>query len=293
MPLAGSIRGQLQSSLQINFLEFMNKINKEILEHYKEIDFSLWEKLINLYCDKLRSLKKDNSKKIWVLQLYATYLQLIEIFCINIFAITENNLWDNIFLSNKDLKAKIGKQFSSSFIIYLIENWVFGIKEKEEINDLEKKRKYYRTMLKESTSDYIKDYELLNAYKHGFRIRSTGRKEVSIRAEKANAKSFKIGGYNSNISYLKRKWHKEAKEHVISEQNISFNWERIVQKAFFLLNMMENTQKILLSNQKETRINTLAILNKEEFSKHFGAARFSTPILVKKTKSKSTNKLNI
>ena len=82
----------------------MSTVKSEIQEHYKEIDFSLWQKAIDVYCDKLRTLKKDESKKVWILQLYSTYLQMIEVFCINIFAITENNLWDNLFLSNQGLR---------------------------------------------------------------------------------------------------------------------------------------------------------------------------------------------
>ncbi|MDP4007745.1 MAG: hypothetical protein Q8P68_00980 [Candidatus Peregrinibacteria bacterium] len=261
----------------------MATVNNDILDHYRKIDFSLWQKAMDLYCDKLRKLKKDESKKVWILQLYSAYLQLIEVFCINIFAITENNLWDNLFLSNRDLKDKIDTRFfiinqnktrfCTKFTTYLLDNWVFGIKEKSEINNLADKRKKYTQMLKEAIEDYLKDYDLLNAYKHGFRVKSHGSNTITIKAETSNAPTFKIGDFNASISYLTKK------KDVVSRHDISFNWERAMQKAYFLLNMMENTQKILLNDGKEIQLDTLAVTNEAEFSKHFGASRFKTPLL--------------
>lgn len=261
----------------------MTTINTDILEHYREIDFTLWQKTLDLSCDKLRQLKKDESKKVWILQLYSTYLQLIEIFCINIFAITENNLWDNLFISNPNLRNKIQVRFFSTqnnstrfcnkFTIYLLDSWVFGIKEKNEINNLADKRKKYTQMLKEAIEDYLKDYDLLNAYKHGFRVKSHGSNTITIKAEISNAPTFKIGDFNASISYLTKK------KGVVSRHDISFNWERAMQKAHFLLNMMENTQKILLNDDKEIQLDTLTVTNEADFSKHFGASRFKTPLL--------------
>ncbi len=260
----------------------MSTVKSEIQEHYKEIDFSLWQKAIDVYCDKLRTLKKDESKKVWILQLYSTYLQMIEVFCINIFAITENNLWDNLFLSNQGLRKKIDNRFfitrqdktrfCTKFTTYLLDNWVFGIKEKKEINNLSEKRKKYTQILKEAIEDYLKDYDLLNAYKHGFRVKSHGSSTITMKAEKSNAPVFKIGDFNASISYLKKQ------DGVVNRHDISFNWQRTMQKAYFLLSIMENTQKILLNDGKEIQLDTLAVTNEAEFSKHFGVSRFKTPL---------------
>ncbi|MBU0727454.1 hypothetical protein KKA95_02110 [Patescibacteria group bacterium] len=127
-------------------------------------------------------------------------------------------------------------------------------------------------MLKEAIEDYLKDYDLLNAYKHGFRVKSHGSTTITMKAEKSNAPVFKIGSFNASISYLKKKGK------TVDRHDISFNWERIMQKAYFLLSIMENTQKILLNAGTEIKLDTLAVTDEMEFSKHFGVSRFKTQL---------------
>jgi|GEM_PF-4096938 len=265
----------------------MSSTKTEILEHYREIDFSLWEKIVNTSCDKLRKLKTNKAKRVWALQLYSTYLQLIEVFCINTFVVVENVLWENLFLNNSDLRRKITRRFysihqnrqiySDQFPNFLIENWVFGIKEKEKINNLPSKMHMYSVLLKEAIEDYLKDYDFLNAYKHGFRVKSHGETNLTAKIEGRDSKAFRLAAYNSSISYLKRQ------DGTIVQEDILFNWERVIQKAFFLLNMMENIQKVLLSNGEEILLQTLAVEDEVEFSKFFGSGRFRMPLTHKNT----------
>lgn len=256
-------------------------INNEIKEYYEVIDFSVWEKSIDSYCDKLRKLKTNKAKRIWSLKLYAEFLQLIEIFCINIFAITENKLWSNLFLINNQLRNKIlekffykdKKFFNDRFLNYFLENWVFGIKEKNKINNFNRKKDSYKTMTKEIIKDYLQDYDLLNAYKHGFRTKSIGENSVSVKLTNSSDFPMKIGHYNTKIGYFKKQGG------VIYENSISCNWERIVQKCYFLLNMLENVQKVLLSDGKVIQLDTLFVIDKNKFHKYFGSFRINTPII--------------
>lgn len=265
----------------------MNGIDKEILEHYRGIDFSLWEKIIDASWSKLHKLKTSKAKKVWALQLYSTYLQLIEVFCINTFAVVENELWENLFLNNSALRKKVTlcfyrthqerQVYSDRFPNFLLENWVFGIKEKEKINNLPGKMRMYSLLLKEAIEDYLRDYNFLNAYKHGFRVKSHGETNLTAKIEGRDSKAFRLAAYNSSISYLRKQ------EGTIVQEDILFNWERVIQKASFLLNMMENIQKMLLSNGEEILLQTLAVENEAEFSKFFGSGRFRRPLVHKKT----------
>ena len=218
-------------------------IKKEIIEYYREVDFSIWEKSVNICFDKLKKLKTDKAKTPWALKMYANYLQLIEIFCINVWIIT-----------------------------YFLESWVFGIQEKEAINNLSQKRKTYATILREALEDYLKDYDLLNAYKHGFRTKGRGGSNLSIKKEVGNTKPITIGSYNTTIIYLSKR------EKTIYECRLAFNWERVSQKYFFLLNMLENTQKVLLADNGKIKLDTLYPLDNKEFNKYYGAFRVNIPI---------------
>ncbi len=256
-------------------------IKKEIIKYYREVDFSIWEKSVNICFDKLKKLKTDKSKNPWALQMYANYLQLIEIFCINVWILTEGEVYKNLFINNSNLRKKIENTFLNKktknaqgmdFVAYFLESWVFGIKEKEAINNLDQKRKNYTSMLTETIDDYLKDYDLLNAYKHGFRTKSRGASNLSIKREGSNDPPFIIGNYNAKIIYLSKK------KKTIYECSLAFNWERVSQKCFFLMNMLENTQKVLLADNKKIKLDTLYVLDNKEFHKHYGAFRINTTL---------------
>jgi hypothetical protein len=262
-------------------------INRDQLkEYYKDIDFLGWFKLVNVYIDKLKVLKTDKARNIWTLELYTTYLQLVEIFCINIFVLVENDLSKNLFIGNNVLRIKIEEVFKAkketengteTFISYLLDNWVFGIKEREKINNLVDKKKMYKNILEETLNDYKNDYQLLNAYKHGFRTKSLGKNNISINRDGNSNQYFIIGEYNSLIIYFQKQ------QGIIYENKLSFNWQRVVAKSFILLNILENAQKILLADgKKEIILNTLFITDKDNFQKHFGTARFSSPSTLNK-----------
>ncbi len=257
-------------------------IKNEIIEYYRDIDFSIWQKSVNVCFDKLRKLKTDKAKNPWALKMYANYLQLIEIFCINIWTISEGELYKNLFIGNKDLRKKIEDTLLNKktrnaqgmdFLTYFLESWVFGIKEKDAINNLDQKRQIYSVILREALDDYLKDYDLLNAYKHGFRTKSKGASNITMKKDGSADPPFMIGSYNTNIIYLSRRGE------TIYEYSLAFNWERVSQKYFFLLNMLENTQKILLANNGEIKLNTLCPIDSKEFHKHYGAFRISMPIV--------------
>jgi len=256
-------------------------VKKEIIEYYREVDFSIWEKSVNMCFDKLKKLKTDKAKTPWALKMYANYLQLIEIFCINIWIITEGELYKNLFINNSNLRKKIENTFLNKktrnaqgvdFVTYFLESWVFGIQEKETINNLDKKRRTYESLLREALNDHLKDYDLLNAYKHGFRTKSRGANSVSIKKEGSDNPPFLIGNYNTKIIYLSKK------SKTVYECSLAFNWERVSQKYFFLLNMLENTQKVLLADNGKIKLNTLYPLDNKEFNKHYGAFRINTPL---------------
>ena len=241
-------------------------------DYYKKIDFSIFKKIFDLYFDNLKNSKTEKERYLWASKFYAEYLQTIEIFFLNIFAITDNDLYGNLFLGNKELRDKIKERFygdkkfiNDVFLNYFLDNWIFGIKEKDRISDLEDKKRLYKTMIKEIVKDYLADYELLNSFKHGLRMHSSGKNSIWIKI-KESFKSFKIGGYNTKIFYLTRKGED------VYEGTFSFNWERVYQKCLFLINILENTQKILL-HSGEIELETLFVVDRKVFSKHFGTFR--------------------
>ena len=274
----------------------MSNFDEKTIDYYKNIDFSILNKTFNLYFDNLKKSKEEKERCLWALKLYSEYLQTIETFFLNIFAITDNNLWENLFLSNSALRNKIEERFykdkdrkffDDNFLNYFLDNWVFVIKEKDRIKNLDSKKSLYKMMIREIVKDYLSDYELLNSFKHGLRIRSAGNNSIAIGAKKSS-KVFKLGEYNTKIFYLKKIRNE------IYESTLSFNWERIAQKYMFLINILENMQKLLLNNGGEVKLETLYISDKKEYSKYFGTFRWNNFIekIVKKMRNNNQQPKN-
>ncbi len=248
--------------------------------YYREIEFSLWNRKINHAVASITSLKRDKSKKKYFIELYSTYLQLIEIFCINVFVITENDLWSNVFLSNRQLAEKIqnrfyqaeSSRFDKKFSTFFLEHWVFGVEDKTAIRDFAGKIELYLDIIKESLFDYSEDKHFLNSYKHGFRVQAGGKSTFGIGIG-TSQEVHKLGDFNASVTYF----HK--KEAVIFERQICFNWERIYQKTSFLLNMLQNIKTVYTAKSKQViDINTLFIVDSQQFNQFSGYFRTNTPI---------------
>jgi hypothetical protein len=156
----------------------------------------------------------------------------------------------------------------------MMENYVFGFKDKSKIKEYEKRYAEHISIVKECVNDYLEDYEFLNAYKHGYRAKALfGDTKISINNHKL------LQGDSDLTYYCKR-------GNSILRCNITFNHKRILGKAFFILEMLKNAQKIYLSPGKKVTLVHHYIADFESWSKSFGTARFKTEMLVVKGKIK-------
>jgi hypothetical protein len=184
------------------------KVTSITREYYENFDLAILDDKLNFLVGKLSRLKSEKRKKIYNTELYATYLQLIEIFCINTFAVSDNDLLKNIFLSNRDIQEKIRARFceerhndGTSFITYLLNNFVFA--NKDEKKNRTQQKLDYEHMIKESIDDYTKDKDFLNSYKHGFRVFSGEKNSLSIGITGGSSMT-KLQDYSSSVSYYKK-----------------------------------------------------------------------------------------
>ena len=103
-----------------------------------------------------------------------------------------------------------------------------------------------------------------------FRTKGTGEATVSISGGKER---YALSSHNCSVLY----YSKEGNQHY--EKSILFNWERVYQKAVFLLSAQENAIKILLANGEKTiELQTLKSIDDEAIHRFVGVARFKRPI---------------
>lgn len=245
-------------------------------EYYENFDLAVLNDKLNFLVRKLTKLKTEKTRKIYYTELYATYLQLIEIFCINTFAVSDNDLLKNIFLSNKEIQDKIQSRFyeemnhdGTDFITYLLTNFVFA--NKDDKKDRTEQKLEYKRLIKESIDDYAKDKDFLNSYKHGFRVFSGEKNSLSIGMTGGSSMA-KIQDYSALVSYYKKD------KRGVWRCSISFNWERVYYKSMVLITVLENLKKVYLNTGKEIKFEYVTFLDKQKMVSTYGCFRMCSPI---------------
>lgn len=245
----------------------------ETKEYFKSVDYSLWDDIFLVCKEKLENGSEEVRKQ-WSLELYSKYLQILEVLCINILVVGFNNI-GNLFISNQDLREDISRFKDDIFLKEkFIDKAVFYIKQKQDIKDFEKRKKLYMRVLNESLEDYLKDYDFLNAYKHGFRVETKGRTKISI-------SGFLVGKYNTTLTYFSKEKDEKTKQSIVFKNTRCFNWERVLYKSFFVLDMLKKLKvSSSLNDGEEVALDLLYILNEKQFEKSFGTFRSKNPAFI-------------
>lgn len=250
-------------------------MNEKIIteEYYKNFDINGFIKKTLFLKKKILETKKPINRKKYYTELYATYIQVIEIFCINTFVASEQELFKNIFIPNNEIKEKIEERFlverynyGGVFSEYLIKSFVFNLKEdkKDRVNQI----KNYKTLLKEAVKDYLADFDFLNAYKHGFRVFSGDKSSLSVGLQGKN--NAKISNYSSSVSYYKKR------NNTIYRCDIYFNWERAYIKIMILLNVL-NSIKRTYTKKGVSKVEYF-VFDEKKLNKSFGCFRVCSPL---------------
>jgi len=160
-------------------------------------------------------------------------LQFCEIFLTNtrIATTRELEILETLFISNDELR-KFYKEASlrDDFYQWFLKNIDFAIDEKDTIEEYQRKHDEHWEILKEIIEDYLADFDYLNAYKHGFRVKATSHKPN-----------------DGIIDYINREKKKDgSKQFDIYENTIDFKVTRVVIKTMFMMGMLDNLRVILV-----------------------------------------------
>ena len=248
-------------------------VKQFMVDYFENIDFDYWEKRLNFSFDKITKLKRNKSKSYYLIDIYSVYLQLLEIFFVNtlILSVKEDGFLSILFTSNNNLRETIKQQFTDpKFINWFMDNLVFGFKDKTKINNYEKKCNEHQQILKESVEDYLKDFEFLNSYKHGFRVQIRFDPVVGIE----NVVFLKA---DTELIYFTKKHFNKEKD-IVYKNLVMFNHERISTKSYFILQMLKNCQKVFLAQGKAVNLDHYFLTDLDKWQKTFGVARFKEPL---------------
>lgn len=247
-------------------------MKSNLKDYFSDFNLELFEKRLDFTLLKLKNLKTEKARGIYYIEIYSSFIQLIEIFCINSIAISDNNLFDNLFLSNKKMTQKIESRFfhersnsNQKYIDFILNTYVFN-----GYKGTEQQKNIYKQLLKEGVQDYLKDKNFLNSYKHGFRVKSSAGRKVYI---STNNKDFHgITSLNSTVHYLTKE------NNIIYENTIGFNWERIYTKCAIMINVLDAMKQIVITTPgKEIQFSRITFPKPEKVYSKFGNYRWKIP----------------
>jgi hypothetical protein len=237
-----------------------------MFDYFNRINFNYWEKRASMTTEKLKRLKTLQAKSPYIIDYYSMYVQLLEILFINTLILSgqEQTFINYLFMDNQKLRVSIKDNFNrEEFLNWYLDNYVFGLTNKQSINNYEEKRKQYLAMLKEFYKDYMADYDFLNSFKHGYRVQASHKASVSING-------IEILNLDTALTYYKKI------NNVVYEMDIMLNHKRVGTKVYFLLSMLQNSQKVFLSQAKpgkEIKLDHYLIEDKDEWTRSFGFFR--------------------
>ncbi|EKE29280.1 MAG: hypothetical protein ACD_2C00193G0001 [uncultured bacterium (gcode 4)] len=236
-------------------------------KYIKNFSISIWSKWLSRYSYKIGKLKTVKWKEDYTYLLFTKYLQLIENFIIFLLVCFDEDWIDVIFYNSRKIEEKIKKLLS------LDQDLRLTMESKEILGEIMKlyissNHVEYKKLISESLKDYFQYKDVLNCYKHGFRLDNIWKNNwtASIWDNK-----FKIAEYDSWIIYYTKR------SGIIFENRLSFNYEYIVLKSDFLISFIENIKLNYLNQGKKINITTAYIMD-NSINKKYWSSHISIPI---------------
>jgi hypothetical protein len=257
------------------------------LNHYKNLDIDYWQFKVDTLYVKLKRLNDPTKQGRVIMELYATYLQLLEVLFINSFAISRqlDGFPDAIFIESGDIKRFIGDNFlkQTKYSKWFFDNYIFLIQ--KDVEDSKDRRPSYENMLMECAKDYLNSYQLLNSYKHGYRVSAKhGKNSISL-VDKQGANQIRIE-CDSEITYYSKEKIEDpvnpelVNKKVIYKRKVSFNNSRIFSKAAFAITLLQNLRLTAIQSLGGTTREKVLLLfiDKDAWKDSFGEFSFKEPL---------------
>lgn len=257
------------------------ELNDFKLSHYKNADFdSLTHKVIQLY-NKFGKLKDKKKQNRVILDIYTLYIQSVELLFINSHALSVNidRFPSALFINSANLQKFIDDNFkrTTKYSTWFLTKIVFAVSKSN--HNLKDRYSLYSNLLQEIAKDYLDDFDLLNAYKHGYRVSGKYDKRV-LSIVTSGGVHFKLNESDSTITYFSKK-NMEGTQAII-EHTLNFKVGRIFGKALFVCSLLNNIKAAALLHYKQPvrgkDVSSFSITDRTEWAETFGGSHFKQPV---------------
>lgn len=239
-----------------------------IKDFYSGLSFEYWQSRIDYELDRAIA-EQDALTGSAIIGAYSSYLQLVEIVFHHIYLISkisedEEAFKDAVFISNAKLKKWIEGSVNKGSLSNFLRMFVFTTVSDEAMNK-EKFNDYLEIFL-EAKKDFIKYHDVLNAFKHGFRLRASNTGSVGV-----NGREFLKT--EAVVTYFSRE------DKIIYKNTFGFSIRRTMMKVHFLLSAVDNAKIFILSKPGEVlNQEHYFIDDREVWNRTFGSYHFRGPI---------------
>lgn len=247
------------------------------VEYFRNLDYQYWLSKITEIQNRFKKTKDISKRNYLVLDLLTTYLQSSEILYIAISTLLKGDprLFPNaIFIKSDILRAFVEDNLvkDSAFASWFMESII--LKSSVDTPGYQEILALYKNVLKECAKDYVDHYELLNAYKHGYRINAKHEdSDFNIQLNGGNV--FQLTNTDSTIHYYSKK------DGDIIRHQYSYKIERVFGKCTYIVVLLQNLRAIMLVSmgvQDEKHLLTFAIKDRKDWSNSIGQFAMSMPL---------------
>lgn len=258
-----------------------DQLNEFRLNHYKHADFEgLNSKLVSLF-KKFNRIKDQKKRNNVVLEVCTLYFQSMELFFISANAASTglSKFPSALFINNANLRRFITERFlkTTKYSNWFFTNYIFFI----QGADKDKKLRFpiYTNLIRECAEDYLKHYDLLNAYKHGFRVKAKFNK-TTLSIVNSSGQRFTLDESDSTITYFSKETR--SKIPIIFENTLNFKIGRLFGKALFISTLLNNIKQTVLYGYKEkikgNKVARFLLADPGQWGKTAGGSHFKKPI---------------
>jgi len=210
-------------------------------DYYRRLNFDFWLRRIQRLRGR-RDLKTRALRFDAIIELYTSFLQLLEILFINtLIAWNEPSDFPALLtITNKQLQKAIEQHLLSDRTQqWLLDVFMFGRTPDAQPPDYQQRVVENKHLLKQLVELYLRDYELLNSYKHGFRLSAFDGSRVKAGGET-------LFSFDSGVTYFTR----ARKLDTIVQTTISFNYDHIRHLCIYAYVLLRNIRNGLLLSSR-------------------------------------------
>ncbi len=267
--------------------DISDQIREFRIKYYEQMDPDYWSERILWAFRKHEALKTPRRKARYIVDIYSIFIQLTEILIIHINTLPQNdeNFLHTLAIQNneiRDFAASIIKNDRQDYLRNFIENFSYKIRGSSKTDNNQKKIDRDANLLSECISEYLKNYDFLNSYKHGYRLSGThGYKSLSINKPGSGFDPIKIFEGDSHLIYYKVTRKGKALDS-IQEISTSFTAQRVFGLSLFLASLLQNMRiselYALGAIKGSLKYSHFDICDKDVWKRTFSRAQFKRTI---------------